>query len=119
MILVVDDDAMLREVLEAFLLLEDFEVQLAHNGQMALDWLEQNLPHLIVLDVRLPDMDGLEICQQLKARSRTADIPIMMMSGLTEKEDIQRGLDAGADDYLTLPLDSVDLIARVRRLLNG
>ena len=117
-ILVVDDDAMNREVMEAFLSLESFEVLLASNGKQGLSLAEKQKPHLIILDVRLPDILGYEVCEILKRGIDTNSIPILMVTGFDAKEDRERALEAGVDDFLSRPFDGQSLIERVNRLLS-
>lgn len=118
-ILVIDDDAMNREVMEAFLSSENYDVLLASNGEDGLASANQNLPDAIVLDIRMPDMSGFDVCQQLKSETSTGSIPIMIVSGFDDKKDIERGKEVGADDFLTRPFDGDDLLARVRRMVSN
>lgn len=118
-ILVIDDDAMNREVMEAFLSSENYDVLLASNGEDGLASANQNLPDAIVLDIRMPDMSGFDVCQQLKNETSTGSIPIMIVSGFDDKKDIERGKEVGADDFLTRPFDGDDLLARVRRMVSN
>lgn len=118
-ILVIDDDAMNREVMEAFLSSENYVVLLASNGEDGLASATQNLPDAIVLDIRMPDISGYEVCDQLKNKDLTATIPIMIVSGFDSKEDFERGKEVGADDFLTRPFDGDDLLARVRRMVSN
>jgi two-component system cell cycle response regulator len=117
-ILVVDDDAMNREVMEAFLSLESYEVLLANNGTQGLALAEQKSPNLIILDVRLPDILGYKVCETLKQKAETKAIPVLMVTGFDAKEDRDRAITAGVDDFLSRPFDGEDLIQRVKQLLN-
>jgi DNA-binding response OmpR family regulator len=117
-ILVVDDDAMNREVMEAFLSLESYEVLLANNGTQGLALAEQKKPNLIILDVRLPDILGYKVCETLKQKADTQAIPVLMVTGFDAKEDRERAIAAGVDDFLSRPFDGEDLIQRVKQLLN-
>lgn len=118
-VLVIDDDAMNREVMEAFLLSEDYDVLLASNGQKGLDLAFEHHPSAIILDVRMPDMSGYAVCEQLKKDDTTKDIPIMIMTGFDAKEDFERGKAVGADEFLTRPFDGDDLLARIHNLIFG
>lgn len=117
-ILVVDDDAMNREVMEAFLSLERHEVFLAHNAQEGLRLAAEKLPDLIILDVRMPDMLGYEVCAILKEQETTVAIPVLMVTGFDAKEDRARAREVGVDDFLSRPFEGDTLLEHVNRLLN-
>ncbi len=116
-ILVVDDDAMNREVMEAFLIAESYQVLLAHNGTEGLELARRHLPDLILLDVRMPDISGYDVCAELKAQPPTQRIPIMLVTGFDAPEDRKLGVAAGADDFLSRPFNGEQLLQRVARLL--
>ena len=118
-VLVVDDDAMNREVVEAFLVAEDYDVLLASNGQNGLDLAHQYHPSVIILDVRMPDMSGYVVCEKLKQSSETKNIPIMIMTGFDAREDFERSKKVGADEFLTRPFDGDDLLTRIHKLVFG
>lgn len=117
LVLVVDDDAMNREVMEAFLSLDDYRVLLAHNAEQALQLIAQTPPHLIIMDVRMPDMDGFELCRRLKDDPATRPIPILLVTGLAANEVEPRAQEAGAEAFLTRPYDGTALLQTIQRLL--
>ena len=112
-LLIVEDDLSARQTLEAFLTREGYEVRCAPNGQTALMFVREDPPELILLDIRLPDMDGFEVCQLLKKEDRTNNIPVIFMSALHELKDKVRGFAAGGVDYVTKPFQAEELLARV------
>ncbi len=114
-ILVVEDEARIASLISRTLRLEGYHVEVAANGETALDKALSNPPDLIVLDVMLPDIDGLEVCRQL--RMAGCDEPVLMLTAKDAISDRVAGLDAGADDYLVKPFAFDELLARIRALL--
>jgi two-component system cell cycle response regulator len=116
-VLVVDDVPANLRLLEAKLRAEYFEVALAASGPEALALSSAWAPDVILLDIMMPGMDGYEVCRRLKAQSGTAHIPVVMVTALTEQAERVRGLQAGADDFISKPVDTALLFARLRALL--
>jgi len=116
-ILVVDDEEDIIELVELNLTREGYRVLGCTTGEKALEIARSKLPNLIVLDLMLPGIDGLEVCRRLKSGARTGRIPIVMLTAKGEEADIVMGLELGADDYVTKPFSGKVLAARVRRLL--
>jgi putative two-component system response regulator len=116
-VLVVDDHRPNLELVEAILVEAGYRVRLAHDGQQALDAVQAASPDCIVLDVMMPRLDGFEVCRRLKADRATRAIPVVLLTALSDVEDKVTGLEMGADDFLTKPVDAQALLARVRSLI--
>src|SRR3954468_22533258 len=113
-VLVVDDDKKTAELIRLYLERDSYRVLVAHDGSEALELNRQKRPDLIVLDLMLPLVDGLDVCRILRAESR---VPIIMLTARTTEDDKLLGLDLGADDYLTKPFSPRELVARIRAVL--
>jgi two-component system alkaline phosphatase synthesis response regulator PhoP len=113
-ILAVEDDEDILELLKYNLSKEGYQVSVATTGEEGLQSAGASLPDLILLDLMLPEMDGLEVCRQLKADQKTRHLPIIMLTAKGEEADIVTGLELGADDYITKPFDNDVLLARIK-----
>lgn len=116
-ILVVEDEEDIVNLLSFHLEKEGYTVKSTGNGREALDLIEEKSPDLIVLDIMLPEMDGLEVCRRLRGNQKTASIPILILSARNEEFDKVLGLELGADDYMIKPFSIRELVARVRAML--
>ncbi len=116
-ILVVEDEQDIVKMLEYNLEKEGFRTLSVHDGEDALDSASREHPDLIVLDLMLPGIDGLEVCKTLKSESKTASIPIIMLTAKSQESDKIVGLELGADDYVTKPFSPRELIARIKAVL--
>ena len=118
LILVADDDAMNREIMEAFLSAENYNIALANNGASALHKASTIQPDLIILDVKMPDMTGYDVCKQLRGSDVTRETPVMIVTGFDAKSDRERAFQAGASVFFPRPFRGDDLIAQVKQLLH-
>lgn len=116
-ILIADDNQANVELLEAYLINLDCDIKIAVNGQDALDKVASFSPDLILLDVMMPKLSGFEVCNKLKSDPATKKIMILMVTALNELGDIERAVDAGTDDFLSKPVNKVELIKRVENML--
>lgn len=113
-LLVVEDDVDIGNMLKIYFGGMDFDVDVAVRGSDALEKTKQSLPHLIVLDIMLPDIDGYEVCRNLRTNMRTSHIPVIFLTQKDERSDKLQGLELGADDYITKPFDIEELKLRVQ-----
>jgi DNA-binding response OmpR family regulator len=116
-ILVVDDQPQNIELLEAYLAFQGYEIVKAASGQEALEKLKVNQIDLVLLDIMMPKMSGLEVLEKLRADEKTRAIPVVMVTALKETEDKVKALEAGCDDFISKPVDKVELLARVKSIL--
>ena len=116
-VLVIDDEAHNFDVIEMLLSDQDYRLHYAANGQNAIASLDLYQPDVILLDVMMPVIDGMEVCKQIKALPQWEHIPIIMVTALSTKEDLARGLEVGADDFISKPVNGIELRARVRSML--
>lgn len=117
-VLVVDDDPEIVTFLATLLELEGIESQVATSAAAALEKLQQGVPNLVLLDIAMPDRDGLDLCRALKKDPRTRDVPVFVVSARPGKDVVERALAAGAEEFIRKPFENQELIARIRdRLL--
>ncbi len=113
-VMIVDDDWMNREVIEAYLLNAGYEVVSAHNGEQALQLAAQKSPDLVLLDLRMQGMNGIEVCRHLKAHPNTQQTPVLIVSALNSEQQKTEAIAAGADDFIPKPLDSMLMLNRIK-----
>lgn len=116
-VLVVEDDPTILQLLEVNFEMEGFTVLRAEDGMLGLEAARAKQPDVIVSDVMMPNMSGLEMVTELKADPDTAGIPVILLSAKAQGSDVRQGIEAGADDYVTKPFEPLDLIDRVNSLL--
>ena len=116
-ILVVDDNQQNLELLLAYLEDIDCKTLAAEDGVKALEMVAKHMPDLILLDVMMPKMSGFEVCKRLKNDPATTDIPVIMVTALSEFGDIERAIDSGTDDFLSKPVNKLELLTRVKTML--
>lgn len=116
-VLIADDNEPNVELLEAYLAGLDVEVAIAIDGQDTLDKAAEFKPHVLLLDVMMPKLSGFEVCEKLKSDPGTSDVMVLMVTALNELGDIERAVDAGADDFLSKPVNKIELVKRVENML--
>ncbi len=116
-VLIVDDNAQNRELLEAYLDALPCKIRSVADGPEAIEAIDGDEPDLILLDIMMPKMSGFEVCEKIKANPKTRNIPIIMVTALNEVGDVERGVDAGTDDFISKPFNKLELITRVKSLL--
>jgi DNA-binding response OmpR family regulator len=116
-VLVVEDDPVILRLLEVNFELEGFDVLLARDGSEGIERARTDRPDLIISDIMMPNVSGLELVRALKGDATTAAIPIILLSAKAQSADLKAGMDAGADDYVTKPFEPLDLVDRVNGLL--
>ncbi len=116
-ILIADDNEQNVELLDAYLSGLDVETAVAVDGQETLDKVRSFQPHLILLDIMMPKLSGFEVCNQLKSDPATSGIMILMVTALNELGDIERAVEAGTDDFLSKPVNKVELLKRIENML--
>ena len=116
-VLVVDDDQPSLELLQAYLEDVDCKMLAARDGPEALQIIAKEPPDLVLLDVMMPKMSGFEVCRKIKNDPKTGDIPVIMVTALNEFGDIERGIDSGTDDFISKPVNKLELLTRVKTML--
>jgi two-component system, OmpR family, alkaline phosphatase synthesis response regulator PhoP len=116
-IVIADDNAQNVELLEAYLSDFDCEIRTARDGEETLEVVNRFAPDLLLLDVMMPRLSGFEVCKKLRSNPETKDLLILMVTALNEAADFERGVQAGTDDFLTKPVNKVELLCRIRSLL--
>ena len=117
LILIADDNLQNVELLEAYLAGIECEIETAFDGEETLRAVEARKPDLILLDVMMPKLSGFEVCRKLRANPATRDVLILMVTALNEAGDFERGVQAGTDDFLTKPVNKLELLCRIKSLL--
>jgi len=116
-ILIADDNHQNCELLDAYLADEGYQIEMVYDGQQTLDAVEKSQPDLILLDIMMPKVSGYEVCHRLKSNPGTSKISIIMVTALAEMGDIEKAVNAGANDFLTKPVNKLELTTRVKTLL--
>jgi DNA-binding response OmpR family regulator len=114
LVLVVDDNPQNLQVLGPMLENKGYDVAFATSGEQALEFIDSEIPDLVLLDIMMPDMDGYQVCKRLKKEKTTASIPVIFLTAKSDTDDIVQGFEAGGVDYVTKPFNSAELLARVK-----
>ena len=118
-VLVVDDDPEIVTFLSTLLELEGIESSVATSAAAALEQLQQTRPDLVLLDIAMPDRDGIDLCKELKSDPRTAEVPVFVVSARPGKDVVERALAAGAEEFIRKPFENAELISRIRDRLSA
>ncbi len=118
-VLAVDDDPVIQRLLQVNLEMEGYDVQLASDGEEALEKVRSFRPDLVLLDVMMPKKDGWQVCEEIKADPRLEGTPVVFLSARAQDSDIQRGADLGVEAYVTKPFDPIDLVELVAELIEN
>ena len=116
-VLLVDDNAQNLELMQAFLEELPCNIQTASDGVEAIETIERCIPDLLILDVMMPRMSGFEVCQKIKSQPSTRDVIVIMVTALNEVSDYERAVECGTDEFITKPVNKLELLTRVRSLL--
>ena len=116
-ILIIDDEAVNRAILEDYLSNFGYEIYMASNGSEGVDMLAKTAPDLVLLDIKMPDKDGFQTLEEIKRSPRFSNIPVLFLSALNRSNLKVKGLELGAEDYITRPFDKAELLARIRAAL--
>ncbi|MAX81263.1 MAG: response regulator [Crocinitomicaceae bacterium] len=117
-VLIVDDEPNIIMSLDFLIRKEGYELFMARNGAEAMEQVEKHLPDLIILDIMMPDIDGYEVCRQIKNNEKTAHIKIVFLSAKSKQSDVQKGLHLGADKYITKPFSTKFLMKEINAIIN-
>jgi len=115
-VLIVDDEPIGRQLLEAILFPENFDLYYAENGKQAFEKALLVKPDLILMDVMMPGIDGFEVCKKLRDHELLENVPVILITALDDRDSMIKGLDAGADDYISKPFDRVEVLAKVKNI---
>lgn len=117
-ILIADDEPLNQSIFEE-MLIDDYEYEIVDDGQACLESVEKRIPDLILLDIAMPKVNGIEVCERLRGDEKTRNIPVILVSAYASKGDMETGMAVGANDYVTKPFEISDLLSRIERLLNN
>ena len=116
-VLLIEDDTVLRENIAELLELSDFEVLTAPNGKLGLKSININVPDIIICDIMMPELDGYEVLNEVTKNNKTKHIPFIFLSAKTEHQDVRKGMNLGADDYITKPFTEDELVSAIKSRL--